>query len=74
MSARLDTASMQRLGGSLGSHPAAIYRDEQGQRWYVKSLESAAHARNEWLAAQLYRLARPDEPVYFPRTFSPRRD
>ena len=24
--------------------------------------------------AQLYRLARPDEPVYFPRTFSPRRD
>lgn len=57
MSARLDTASMQRLGGSLGSHPAAIYRDEQGQRWYVKSLESAAHARNEWLAAQPYRLA-----------------
>lgn len=57
MSALLDTASMQRLGGSLGSHPAAIYRDEQGQRWYVKTLESAAHARNEWLAAQLYRLA-----------------
>lgn len=53
----LDTAAMQRVGGRLGSNPAGVYRDEAGRRYYVKELESPAHARNEWLAAQLYRLA-----------------
>ncbi|MGC4076528.1 MAG: hypothetical protein QM702_05745 [Rubrivivax sp.] len=53
----LDTAAMQRVGGRLGSNPAGVYRDDAGRRYYVKELESPAHARNEWLAAQLYRLA-----------------
>jgi len=53
----LDTDRLQRVGGPLGSNPAGVYADAEGRRWYVKTLESAAQARNEWLAAQLYRLA-----------------
>lgn len=53
----LDTATLQRVGGQMGSNPAGIYQDDGGRRYYVKSLESAELAHNEWLAAQLYRLA-----------------
>jgi len=53
----IDTAALQRVGGQLGSNPAGIFEDPAGKRYYVKTLESAAHARNEWLAAQLYQLA-----------------
>ncbi|WP_316232910.1 cyclin-dependent kinase inhibitor 3 family protein [Bradyrhizobium sp. SZCCHNPS2010] len=53
----LDIASMQKIGRGMGSHPAGIYQDAAGRRFYVKSLESAAHARNEIIAARLYRLA-----------------
>ena len=53
----LDTAALQRVGGQLGSNPAGVYQDPQGRRFYVKSLESPAHARNEFLAAKLYELA-----------------
>lgn len=53
----LDTSTLHRVGGQMGSNPAGIYQDDSGRRYYVKSLESAALARNEWLAAQLYRLA-----------------
>ncbi|NML27609.1 hypothetical protein [Zoogloea dura] len=53
----IDTTLMRRIGGQLGSNPGGIYQDESGQRYYVKTLESPAHACNEWLAAQLYLLA-----------------
>ncbi|MBK1613869.1 hypothetical protein CKO44_10350 [Rubrivivax gelatinosus] len=53
----IDTDTLQRIGGRLGSNPAGVYRDAAGRCYYVKELESPAHARNEWLAAQLYRLA-----------------
>ena len=53
----IDTASMQKVGRSMGSHPGGIYQDAAGRRFYVKSLESAAHARNEFIAARLYQLA-----------------
>ncbi len=53
----IDTAAMQRVSGQLGSNPAGIYQDHSGRRYYVKTLESAAHARNEFIAAMLYRLA-----------------
>ena len=53
----LDTAALQPVGGRLGSNPAAIYQDACGCRFYVKSLESAALARNEIVAARLYQLA-----------------
>ena len=52
----VDTAAMQRVGGQLGSNPAGIYEDASGRRYYVKTLESFAHARNETVAARLYQL------------------
>lgn len=53
----IDTRTMQRIGGQLGSNPAGIFLDGHGRRYYVKTLESAAHARNETIAAKLYQLA-----------------
>lgn len=53
----IDTALLQHVGGQLGSNPGGIYQDDSGRRYYIKTLESPAHARNEWLAARLYRLA-----------------
>ncbi len=53
----IDTATMQKVGRQMGSTPAGIYRDRNGRRFYVKSLESPAHARNEMIAAKLYQLA-----------------
>lgn len=53
----IDTATLQRVGGQLGSNPAGIFQDGDGRRYYVKTLESAAHARNEKIAAKLYQLA-----------------
>jgi len=53
----IDTDAMRRVGGQLGSNPAGIYQDHSGRRYYVKTLESSAHALNERIAARLYRLA-----------------
>jgi len=53
----IDTTIMRRIGGQLGTNPAGIYQDNNGRRYYVKILESQAHARNETLAAMLYQLA-----------------
>lgn len=53
----IDTSTMQRVSGQLGTNPAGIYQDERGRRYYVKTLESQAHAQNERIAASLYQLA-----------------
>ncbi|WP_446811764.1 hypothetical protein ACH50O_09425 [Methylomonas sp. 2BW1-5-20] len=53
----IDTTAMQRIGGQLGTNPAGIFQDGNGRRYYVKTLESPAHARNELIAAKLYQLA-----------------
>lgn len=53
----IDNATMQRVGGQLGTNPAGIFQDGKGRRYYVKTLESPAHARNEMIAAKLYQLA-----------------
>ena len=53
----IDTTTLRRVGGPMGSNPAGVYQDDSGWRFYVKSLESPAHARNEILAAKLYELA-----------------
>lgn len=55
--AALDTASLRRVGGQRGSNPAGLFEAADGRRYYVKTLESAALARNEYLAAALYQLA-----------------
>lgn len=53
----IDISSMQRVGGQLGTNPAGIFEDAEGRRYYVKTLESPAHAQNEMIAARLYQLA-----------------
>ncbi|MEJ2694408.1 MAG: hypothetical protein P8166_15600 [Candidatus Thiodiazotropha sp.] len=53
----IDTDTLERVGGQLGTNPAGIYQDDNGQRYYVKTLESSEHARNEFIAAMLYQLA-----------------
>jgi DNA-binding beta-propeller fold protein YncE len=53
----IDIRCMERVGGQLGTNPAGIYSDSNGQKYYVKILASPMHARNEFLAAKLYLLA-----------------
>lgn len=60
----IDTSTLQRVGGQLGTNPAGIFQDDSGRRYYVKTLESAAHARNEMIAASLYRLAGAPTLIY----------
>ena len=62
----IDTTTLQRIGGQLGSNPAGIYQDDSGRRYYVKTLESAALARNELIAARLYQLAGAPTLSYVP--------
>ncbi len=62
----IDITTMQRIGGQLGSNPAGIYRDASGRRYYVKTLETPAHARNERIAARLYQLAGAPTLTYVP--------
>jgi hypothetical protein len=52
----IDAEGLRQVGGRLGSNPGGVREDELGRRFYVKTLESAAHARNEYLAAKLYQL------------------
>ncbi len=60
----IDTAAMQKVGAQMGSNPAGVYQDKNGRRFYVKSLESRAQARNEIIAAKLYQLARAPTLTY----------
>jgi hypothetical protein len=53
----VDTAAMQKVGRQMGSNPGGLYEDKNGRRFYVKRLETPAHALNEFLAAKLYQLA-----------------
>jgi len=62
----IDTAQMARVGGQLGSNPGGLFEDAQGLRFYVKEMETAAMARNERLAARLYRLAGAPTLTYLP--------
>ena len=55
--APIDTTLMKQIGGSLGTNLGGVFEDGRGRRYYVKTLESPAHARNERIAAALYRLA-----------------
>jgi hypothetical protein len=64
--AAIDTSTLQRIGGQLGSNTAGIFQDNSGRRYYVKTLESAAHAHNEMIAARLYQLAGAPTLCYVP--------
>ncbi|MCF7985045.1 MAG: hypothetical protein K9L70_11635 [Thiohalocapsa sp.] len=64
----IDTGMMQRVGGQLGTNPAGLFQDDSGRRYYVKTLESPAHACNERIAASLYRLTGAPTLRYVPTT------
>lgn len=53
----LDVGTLRRVSGPMGSNPAGVFEDAHGARFYIKTLESAAQARNELIAAALYQLA-----------------
>jgi len=53
----IDVSTLRQVEGQKGSNPGGIFQDETGRRYYVKALETPAYARNEILAATLYRLA-----------------
>jgi len=53
----IDVARLKKIGGTLGTNPGGLYCDDEGRRYYVKTLETPAHARNEILAAKFYQLA-----------------
>lgn len=53
----LDPADLTKVGSQMGSNPGGVYQNKEGQKFYVKKGASAAHVRNELLAASLYQLA-----------------
>ena len=53
----IDIYTLRQVKGRMGSNPGGVYQDENGRCFYVKTLETSAYARNEILAASLYRLA-----------------
>ncbi|MBB5049357.1 hypothetical protein HNR60_004133 [Rhodopseudomonas rhenobacensis] len=53
----LDASGWRKVGSQAGSNPGGVFEDDAGVRWYVKTPNTADHARNEVLANRLYRLA-----------------
>ena len=51
----LDVTDWRKIGGQQGSNPGGLYDAPDGQKYYVKWPLTEAHARNEHLAAVLYR-------------------
>ncbi len=49
--------SWQKVGGQLGSNAGFVAIDGDGQKWYVKTPNSKAHAESELAASRLYALA-----------------
>lgn len=52
----------EQTGPQKGSNPGGAFKDPAGQQWYVKFPQSADHAKNELLAAKLYKAAGIDVP------------
>ncbi|WFB88519.1 MULTISPECIES: ADP-ribosyltransferase domain-containing protein [Streptomyces] len=53
----LDVTDWRKVGGQLGSNPGGTYLDQHGKKFYVKLAQTGDHARNEVLAAELYRIS-----------------
>lgn len=53
----LDPAALTKVGSQMGSNPGGVYQNKAGEKFYVKKGATAAHVRNELLAASLYQLA-----------------
>lgn len=50
----LDTATMKKVGGQMGSNEGGLYEDASGQKWYIKKPQTAEHADNEIITGKLY--------------------
>lgn len=46
-----------QVGPQKGSNPGGLYEDAYGKKWYIKFPASEDHAKNELLAAKLYKMA-----------------
>lgn len=55
-------AGWKKIGGQGGTNKGGLFQAPDGTKYYVKSQKSADHARNEVLAASLYRAAGLDIP------------
>ncbi|MFF9490316.1 ADP-ribosyltransferase domain-containing protein [Streptomyces sp. NPDC014676] len=53
----VDASGWRKIGEKLGSNVGGTYEDARGHRFYLKLARTPDHARNEVLAAALYRLA-----------------
>ncbi len=58
----LQQSEFGSVGSPRGSNPGGEARRQDGSRWYLKFPRNSDHARNEMLAAQLYRLAGAEVP------------
>lgn len=57
-----DMSTWKQIGGQGGSNKGGLFQAPDGTKYYVKSQKSEDHARNEVLAASLYRAAGLDIP------------
>jgi hypothetical protein len=46
-SSRIDPSTMVKVGGAMGSNKGGVYRDNEGNRYYVKEPKTEAHVTNE---------------------------
>lgn len=53
----LKLSDLKQTGPQLGSQPGGQYEDSEGNKYYVKHSLDNDHAKNELLAARLYKLA-----------------
>lgn len=52
----VDISGWTKVSDAKGSNPGGVYRDADGVEHYVKQTKTPDHARNEALAAELYKL------------------
>lgn len=57
-----DSFPYTQIGPQAGSNEGGLYQDAFGKKWYIKFPASEDHAKNELLAAKLYKLCGIDVP------------
>lgn len=58
-----DGFPFKKIGPQAGSNEGGLYEDNLGKKWYIKFPASEAHAKNELLAAKLYKALGIDVPL-----------
>ena len=52
--AKISMSDMKKVGPQAGSNPGGLYQDSSGEKYYIKTPQSEAHAVNEILGSRLY--------------------